>query len=686
MIPNYNISGQQVTPEDVLDIVPEQERQDAQIQASEERYLQQLEKNSADKVRNTEKMFEGLATLSSTVADVIKKKQEKHRSDREAQIKLDILTRGVSPELEADFRGDRDKLFEDDLATQEFATKYEEETGDSITAQEFRKMAGWEKYMVAEQYALEKAKGYDQYVYDAYETTKIDVIRDGKEVSVGHLDNLSPAEQAALDTKIKFEYARQFAGLNEALVATVVKPEIDKFDDARRKKQAVEREANYQAQVKASDSRMIAVGFSTANPADGHQLAHDWAARYAARNRTSIGAGRTAFKENLIDLVSENVITYSEAMSIVNHEITARDGSTKTMGSWKEWSGLAGELAGAAQIGSQARDEAREADIAADLSVIRENKNLSNDGKAQLMAIYKEKYDGYVPTELADALRGTLDDDVAEDMIQKSLRYQGGVYDFEMENVSTEIFNKYKDKIIASGALNPGTPDYKKAQNLLKAYTNAGTGDTFGETDTKSEEWLTLYGNLEEIFNETYKDTYMRNGQIVSTPQDAFRAAQAAVKEVLTDSRAVNRLMVPELDPSDDSYSRRIQLNLQQSSGGKWKKRQLSTDLKTQEELIAWGQTPLKQSIDIPDYYRDLAMRMGVNPIDLANQQLKFYTEDEVKEDKKEQKYDDKVLELIYKYPTRSRITRARLETEGAGDANAKTSIYNKKAVMRKDK
>ena len=78
-------------------------------------------------------------------------------------------------------------------------------------------------------------------------------------------------------------------------------------------------------------------------------------------------------------------------------------------------------------------------------------------------------------------------------------------------------------------------------------------------------------------------------------------------------------------------------------------------------------------------------MRMGVNPIDLANQQLKFYTEDEVKEDKKEQKYDDKVLELIYKYPTRSRITRARLETEGAGDANAKTSIYNKKALMRKD-
>jgi hypothetical protein len=687
MIPNYQITGQSVTPQEVLDVIPEQEASDRAIQQSEERYLQQLEKNSADRVRNTEKMYEGLATLSSKVGDIIKQKQDKYRSDREAQIKLDILTKGVSPELEAQFRGERSQLFDDDLATQEFASKYEEETGDSITAQEFRKMAGWEKYMVAEQYALQKAKDYDQYVYDAYETTKIDVIRDGQQVSVGHFDNLSPSEQAALDTKIKFEYARQFAGLNEALVATVVKPEIDKFDDARRKKQAIEREANYQAQVKASDSNMIAVGFSTANPADGHQLAHDWAARYAARNRTTISAGRTAFKENLIDLVSQNVITYPEAMSIVNHEITARDGSTKTMGSWKEWSGLTGELADAAQQGTQARLERREANIAADLQVVRSNDNLSNDAKMQLMAYYKDKYDGYVPTELSDALAGHLPDEIAEDLVEKSVRYQGGVYDFEAANFSTEMFNKHKDKILSSGALVPGTDDYKKAADLLKAYTNEATGNTFGETDAKSEEYLTLYGNLEEIFNSTYKSTYMRNGQIVATPEDAFRAAQAAVKEVLNDDRAVKRLMVPELDPSDDSYSRRIQTNMTQASGGKWRKNQLSADKKTQEDLVNWYNTPLKQSSEIPQYYRDLAMRMGVNPLDLANSQVKYYLEKgEVKEDKKEEKFDDKVLQLIYKFPTRSRITRARLETEGAGEANAKTSIYNKKALMRKDK
>ena len=685
-IPNFDVSGANFDPERIVDIVPEQEKEDASIQRSEQNYLRALEKNEYDRAANVEKMWGGIADLSQSVAKLIEEKQKKYREDREAQIKLDVLTRGVSPEVEAAFRGEKYQLFEDSVATEEFAAKLEAETGDHITAQEFRKMAGWERYMLAEQYALQKAKDYDQYVYEAYETTKIDVIRDGQQVSVGHLDNLSPQEQAALDTKIKFEYAKQFAGLNDALVATVVKPEMDKFDAKRRKEQAVQREANYQAEVKASDSRMIQVGFVTADPSDGHELAHQWAQRYAARNRVPLSAGRRAFKENLVDLVSQNVITYPQAMSIVNHEIKARDGSTKSMTSWKEWSGLPSELAAAANLGNAAREEKRENDIAADLQVIRSLEDPSNDDKMQLMAIYKDKY-GYVPTEISDALGGKLDDAVAEDMIEKSIRTQGGVYDFEMENVSTKVFNKYKDKILSSGALVPGTQQHDMASKYLKGYTNQGTGDTFGETDTKSPEWLTLYGNLEEAFNMAYKNAYIRDGQIVGTPDEAFKAGRAAVEEILRDPNQVTRMMTTNLEPGDDSYSRQIQNGLTQSSNGKWKKQKISADVKTQQELIAWSKLPLKNSSEIPSYYKDLAMRMGVNPIDLANQQLRFYVEEDVKEEKEsENKYNEKVLNLIYKYPTRSRITRARLEAEGAGEQNAKTSIYNKKALMRKDK
>ena len=684
MIPQYNITGQSVTPEEIVDIIPEQEKSDREIQANEEKYLRQLQEVGEDKLRNDAKMYQGLADLSSTFGDYLQKKQEKYRQDREAEISLDILTRGVSPELEAQFRGDREKLFDDDLATQEFASKLEAETGDSITANEFRKMAGWERYMVAEQYALQKAKDYDQYVYDAYETTTIEVFRNNQRVTLGHKDNLSPQEQAALDTKIKFEYAKQFAGLNPAMVATVVKPEIDKFDDMRRKKQAVEREANYQTEVAASDSKMIQTGFVTANPEDGHQLAHDWAARYAARNRTTIGAGRRAFAENLVNLVSQNAITYGEAMSVVNHEITARDGSIKTMGSWKEWAGLEGELAAASTQGAAAMEEAKENSINADLSVIKELEAPTNEQKAQLYAYYKDKYDGYVPIELSDALKGHLPDDVAEDLIAQSIRYQGGVYDFEMANVSTAMFNKHKDKILTTGALVPGTDLHDSAAKYLKAYTDRGTNQTFGSTETASVEWLNLYSNLEEVFNNAYKQATVRDGQTVGRPEDGMRAGKAAVEEVLRDEGTVDRMMLSDLDPSDNTYSRSIQNGMKQSSNGQWRKQKINADKTAQQELLMWSKTPLKQSRDIPDYYRDLAMRMGVNPIDLANSQLQFYGE-EVTEKPQENKYNDKVLNLIYKFPTRSRITRARLEDEGQGEQNVKTSIYNKKGLMRKD-
>ena len=686
MSDSYNITGQNLDVEQIVDIVPEQEKSDAQIQASEENYLRALEKNGEDRIRNNERTWEGIAKLSSTVGDVIKKKQEKFRQDREAQIKLDMLTRGVSPEIEALFKGERESLFQTDLATQEFASKYESETGDSITANEFRKMAGWEKYMVAEQYALQKAKGYDQYVYEAYKTTKIDVIRDGVPASVGHMDTLSPQEQAALDTKIKFEYAKQFAGLNDTLVATVVKPEIDKFDANRRKQQAVQREKAYQIQVKESDDRMIEVGFSTANPADGHELAHKWAARYAARNGTTVQVGRIAFAESLVDLVAKNKITFPEAMSIVNHEIEARDGSIKTMTSWREWDGLGEDLAEAAKKGTAAKEALKSNEIAGDLQVIKSMDNLTNAQKMQMYAVYQDKYDGYVPSELQGALRGHIDDDSAEDMIQESIRYQGGVYDFELANVSTEIYNKYKDKLITSGSTVPGTDAHKKANAWITTYTNEGTEETFAETDAKSPEWMSLNESLTELYFSTYKDTLYRNGQKVATEKQADDAAKLAIQQAVGNPETLKQFMSTDFsDDGDETYNRLMQVSMTQSGGGGWRNTKITANKEIDTALVRWYNTPLKQSKDLPSYYKDLAMRIGVNPIDLANSQVKYLVEDEVKVDKVEEKYNDTILNLIYKFPTRERITRARLEAEGAGDQNVKTSIYNRTALTIKD-
>lgn len=682
IIPRYEVEAGKFDPEEIVDLVPELEKSNKAIQASEERYLNQLIKNNEAEVRNTEKTWDQLGTLSKTIQNIAQKRQEKHRADREAVIAFDMLTKGVGPELEAIFKGDRDLLFEDSLKAEKFATKLESETGDSITANDFRNMSGWEQYIVAEQYALQKAKGYNQYVYQAYENEFIEI----NGVPKYHNDGLNPAEQAALDEKIKFNFARQFAGLNESLIATIVKPEIDKYDANRRKQQAADREKAYQAQNKESDLRAVELGFVTANPADGYNNAHKFAQRYAARNNTTLAAGRIAFKDNLISLVSENKITYPEAMSILFHEEQARDGSMKSMTSWREWDDLPEELAIAAEKGTRAKKEQKDADIAADVQMIKEQEDLSNPQKMQMMDVYRQKYDGYVPNEIQSALAGHLDDDRVTDMLETAVRRQGGVYDFQLANVSNDVYKKFKDNIIDVDATTPGSPDSKKARQYIKAETDRGTGDTFGTTDTANTRWLNLYYDLTEIFNDTYRRTYMDSkGNFTSTPEQAFQAAKAAIEAHVDDADKRNASIrgdyTDEEFERDQSYMRKVGISIKQGGGKKWKKNRI--DLLQEEDLINWSQTPLKLASDLPQYIKDVARGLGVSPIALAQAQLRLVSEEEVKIDEKEEP-DPDVSRLIYYQPTPSRITRARILSESKDiEQNVKTSIYNKSALVR---
>ena len=61
MIPQYNITGQSVTPQEIVDIIPEQEKSDREIQQNEEKYFQQLKQQGEEKLRNDAKMWEGLS-------------------------------------------------------------------------------------------------------------------------------------------------------------------------------------------------------------------------------------------------------------------------------------------------------------------------------------------------------------------------------------------------------------------------------------------------------------------------------------------------------------------------------------------------------------------------------------------------------------------------------------------------
>ena len=690
IIPTYQVDGGSFDPEEIVDIVPEQTASNNAIQASEERYLSQIIQNNEAEYRKTERTLDQLGNLSQTMLGIAQDRKDKHRADREAVIAFDMLTKGIDPELEEVFRGERDLLFDDSLKTEEFARKLEKETGDSITAQEFRDMAGWEKYALAEAWLRDQAKDYEKYFLEAYDNTEVYVDRDGVQTKITQDNIQTPAEQAALDEKIKFNYARRFAGLNESLIATVLKPEIDKYDEKRRNKQALQREKAYQVQIGESDKRFIETSFITANPADGFDNANKFAQRFAAREGTSIGVGRLAFADYLVGLVGENEITYPEAMSILNHEVQARDGSLKSMTSWREWEDLPERLSEAAALGTQAKEEQREEMIAGDLQVIREYGDLTNDEKQQLSEIYKQKYDGYVPVDLQGALAGHEEDWAAEERLENTLRHQGYLEDYQLANVSNEVYNKYADKVKSNSALTSGTGNAKAAQQYITSATNEGHDSNLGDTEHKPTTWLNLHGYMTELFNKTYRDTlYDDEGNQIATTKAAFDAAVQAINTAARDERTVNLQMEGDYDPKSnrEEWSNVVR-GVDFGKGGQWKFIKLPATINDQKTLILWSKAPNPISSHLPEYYINVARQLGISPYDLAQRQLSILTEDESElKDREADEIENKPnrSRLLYHYPTRSRQSRALIDYgyESTGEEpNAKTSIYNKRVLM----
>ena len=232
-IPRYEVDSGDFTPEEILDVIPEQERLDRQVQNDEERYLRQLEQNAEDRIRNTEKMWGGLAKLSGKVGDILKEKQDKHRKEVSAALKNRVLMYGVGENLAAHFSGDKRDLFDESVQIHKTASQIES-LGDLVTAEDYRDMSQWEQEAIQEEYARKKGVGYEAFVENEKLTTSIEVTdADGTVRTVkfanGDLNAYQPnaAETAALNEKIQYKFAYQLDGIeNEGLIAEQIRPYV----------------------------------------------------------------------------------------------------------------------------------------------------------------------------------------------------------------------------------------------------------------------------------------------------------------------------------------------------------------------------------------------------------------------------------------------------------------------------
>lgn len=627
-----------------VDLVDSQQALDNQISTSEQNVLSAMKQNDEDALDNLEKTYEQLGGLSKSLASAGKKIRDDRRAEFIKDINYRILTEGISPELKAKFYGDREQLFQDGININVAANDWIESTGDTISAREFQKMNKWEKYTFVEAWVRNKAKDYSEYYYRAYETTTINV----NGVEKGYKDNLSVAEEAMLDAKIKREFGAQFAGISESLIAEVAKPEIDTFDEMRRKKRVSAKEQLWWQERGVKDQELLANGIKTSTPEGKIDSFNKWIATYMSNYKVDMATARKAYKANLIALVSDpnSGVTVTDAITLLNTTFTGNDGNPRTIQSWTEFQDIESDLIQASKTRETAKEDKFDDTVDFYVNAITEDQDsLTWESKAQIEEVFKKKY-GFVPVRITEALRGHLPNDIGKAFLENQLLVQDGVlYDYQLANVSGDLRREYSSKLAT--AFNPNADFDKGVQTFLKSATNTAMNTNLGEVDAKSIPWLTMQSNITQLYRDTYREFIDASG----TPSDAqtianaHKLANAKVQEKIEDQAWVNKAMTTdyqsykaehgdqaynEMLKDHELYGKNVFSGMQQSENGAWQKNVVKIDSEYMKDLLAWGTNPNRTLKDAPQVYKDIARRNWIaNPLEFAETQLKLILDSE---------------------------------------------------------
>ena len=693
-IPQYNVDSGDFTPEEILDVIPEQERLDRQVQNDEERYLRELEKNEDDRIRNTQKMWSGISKLSSKVGDIFAKKQEEHRKKKTAALKNRILLYGVGDNLKAHFSGEKRDLFEESEAIHETASTIER-SGDIVTAEEFRDLSKWEQYAIQEEYARKIGLNYGTFVEKARETVSIDVTDpDGTVRTVkfanGDLSAYQPteAERAALNEKIQFEFAYQLQGIdNEALIAEQVRPHVlayNKANNAVALQDRINARKNIFQQNTLTSMETIITGGTLE---EGTQMYQNYIRMYKSRNPKATNAEAEAqFGMNLVSLVENGKVSRAQALALIDEKFIGASGE-RTIKTGNNQLQQQINLAGIKY--DEAKKTQQTVDIASDVANLKEMGPISEEQASVLKEAFEIKY-GYVPPSIKNAIKGYIPDDQAKAMLDDKLAASGNdtLHPNDLRNVSTEIYNTYKGKLVSPQShLTPGTTTYKANATRFDSVTQTAMKTNYGSADIKSTQFLNLRANVEATYNDAYQIAYAANRD----EGIAHKMGMQAVNEFVSnpDLVAAGQIADYTVTTDDKQIVENVSIGVQQGMNNQWKTNRMSlAGEQADNELLTWAKSSTKSVKDMPDYYVKVARALGIPPDKFGLAQAALITQEPFDESalSKEMTEDKDILKLIFKQPNTYSVIQGVMMLEQDGEEVTKeNSLFNNKSVRNED-
>ena len=693
-IPQYNVDSGDFTPEEILDVIPEQERLDRQVQNDEERYLRELEKNADDRIRNSEKMWSGISKLSSKVGDIFQKKQEEHRKKKSAALKNRVLLYGVGDNLKAHFSGDKRDLFEESEAIHETASTIER-SGDIVTAEEFRDLSKWEQYAIQEEYARKVGMNYGTFVEKARETVSIDVTDpDGTVRTVkfanGDLSAYQPteSERAALNEKIQFEFAYQLQGIdNEALIAEQVRPHVmayNKANNAVALQDRINARKNLFNQNALTSMETIITGGTLE---EGTQMYQNYIRMYKSRNKNATNAEAEAqFGMNLVQLVSNGKISPDRAIALIDTEFVGSSGKRTIETSNKE---LRKNIRDAGIKFDEAKKAEEQILIADDVRNLDQMGPISQEQATVLTKAFNVKYKGFIPPAIQNKIKGYMPDEQAKNFLDERLRAQGEVlYPEQLRNVSTEIYNTYKDKVQSNQKhVTVGTTEYKRNANDFDSLTQTAMKTNYGSADIKSTQFNNLRASVEAEYNDAYQIAYAATKDANVAHKMGMEAANKFVAN--PDLVAAGQIADYTVTTDDKQKVENVSIGVQQGMNNQWKTNRMSlAGEQADKDLLSWAQSSNKSVKDMPEYYVKVARGLGIPPDKFGLAQAALITQEPIDESAlaEEMTEDDRILKLIFKNPNTYSVIQGVMMLEQDGEEVTKeNSLFNNPSVRNED-
>jgi len=324
-----------------------------------------------------------------------------------------------------------------------------------------------------------------------------------------------------------------------------------------------------------------------------------------------------------------------------------------------------------------------------DVAYLKDMGPISSEQATVLTEAFNTKYKGNIPSIIRNKLKGYRPDDEAIADLETWKRAQGDkLYGYQLRNVSNAVYDKYKGFLVgAGGPTENGTSAYKLNQKLFDAKTQNILKSNYGVGDIKSENFLYLRANVEEIYNDAY------NVQIAAgyDPATANKTAMGAVDTFLDDPDAVADAQKADntISQEEERYVDDVSTGRDQGKNNQWKTSRMSmAGQRADEELLAWSNSPDRRVADMPRYYVDVARQLGIAPETFGLAQAALITQEPF-DDKglaKEMTEDKSILQLIFKNPNTYSVIQGVMMLEQEGEEVTKdNSLFNNPSVTNED-